>query len=320
MNIPYLYCYLLLLFLVPYYSQAQELYSASFGDVNNPAIIFLHGGPGFNSINFEITTAQVLAEKGYFVIVYDRRGEGRSADNSAQFTYQQTIEDLKSLYTKYSIKKATLIGHSFGGIVATKFAKANPDLVSSIIFAAAPIRMQSVFKNIINTARPYYDKKKDSMNLKYIAMLEKMDTSSIEYSSYCFSHAMVIGAYSPKKLLAHAAELYTTFRKDSRSKKAFEMNITAPKGFWKNEQYTIEDLTNEVNTLKTSSLPMYGIYGIEDGLFSSSELNYIEELLGKYNFHRCENASHSVFIDTQMDFLLTIDAWLNMSKFQLQYR
>lgn len=288
--------------------------------MNNPAIIFLHGGPGFNSINFEITTAPVLAEKGYFVIVYDRRGEGRSTDNSAQFTYQQTVEDLESLYTKYSIQTATLIGHSFGGIVATKFAKTHPNLVSSIIFAAAPIRMQSVFKNIIETARPYYEKKKDSMNLKYIAMLEKMDTNSIEYSSYCFSHAMQIGAYSPKKLLPHAVELYTTFRKDTRSKKAFEMNITAPKGFWKNEQYTLEDLNEEVQNLKYYNIPMYGIYGIEDGLFSSLELEYIEELLGKHNFHRCENASHSVFMDTQMDFLITIDAWIKKSKYQLRYR
>ncbi len=320
MKIRFLFFYLFVLFSSSVHTLAQELYSATFGDSNNPAIIFLHGGPGFNSINFEVTTAQVLAEKGYFVIVYDRRGEGRSTDNLAQFTYQQTIEDLKSLYTKYSIQTATLIGHSFGGIVATKFAKTHPNLVSSIIFAAAPIRMQSVFKNIIETARPYYENKKDSMNLKYIAMLEKMDTNSIEYSSYCFSHAMQIGAYSPKKLLPHAAELYTTFRKDTRSKKAFEMNITAPKGFWKNEQYTIEDLTNEVNKFKTSSLPMYGIYGIEDGLFSSLELEYIEELLGKHNFHRCENASHSVFMDTQMDFLITIDAWLKKPKSQLQYR
>jgi len=310
MRIPYICFYIILLFLVPYYSLAQELYSASFGDVNNPAIIFLHGGPGFNSINFEVTTAQVLAEKGYFVIVYDRRGEGRSTDSSAQFTYQQTIEDLKSLFTKYSIKKATLIGHSFGGIVATKFAKTYPNLVSSIVFAAAPIRMQAVFKNILATARPYYEKKKDSMNLKYIAMLEKMDTSSIEYSSYSFSHAMVIGAYTPKKLLPEAAEIYSQFRKDSRSKKAFEMNIKAPKGFWKNEQYTIEDLTNDVTSLKKSSLPMFGIYGLEDGLFSSSELNYIEELLGKYNFHRCENASHSLYMDTQIEFIHIVDSWL----------
>lgn len=290
--------------------EAQVLYSSSFGDVNNPAIIFLHGGPGFNSVNFEVTTAQVLAEKGYFVIVYDRRGEGRSTDSTAQFTYQQTFEDLKSLYTKYSIKKASFIGHSFGGIVATKFATAYPDLVGSIIFAAAPIRMQSVFKNIIATARPYYEKKKDSMNLRYISMLEKMDTTSIEYSSYSFSHAMVIGAYTPKKLLPEAAEIYSLFRKDLRSKKAFEMNIKAPKGFWKNEQYTIENLTDDVNSLKKSSLPMYGIYGLDDGLFSSNELEYIENLLGKNNFHRLEHSSHSLYMDTQIEFILTVDAWL----------
>lgn len=299
---------------------AQEIFSTAVGDSTKPAVIFLHGGPGFNAINFEITTAKKLADLGYYVITYDRRGEGRSTDKTAMFTYKQTIDDLLSLFTKYSIKKASLIGHSFGGIVATKFANEHPTKVSAIVYASAPIRMQSVFKNILQTARPFYEKKKDSTNLRYISMLETMDTNSIEYSSYCFSHAMVIGAYSPKKMTASATEIYTNFRKDPQSKKAFEMNITAPKGFWKNEKYTTQDLTNEVKALKSSSIPMYGIYGLDDGLFSSSELMYIEELLGKYNFYRLENSSHSIFMDTQMDFLSTIDSWIQKSKSQLQYR
>jgi len=291
-------------------ANSQELYSASYGKSTDPVIIFLHGGPGFNSINFEVSTAEVLASLGYFVIVYDRRGEGRSKDNNAQFTYAETMEDLLALYSKYTIKKATLIGHSFGGIVATKFTKNYPEMVNSILYASAPITMQAVFKTVISSARKFYEKKNDSINLRYIVLLENMDTTLIEYTSYSFAHAMAIGAYSPKKISKEASTLYNQFRIDTRSKKAFEMNSIAPRGFWKNEKYTTEDLTNSIKALQKKSIPMFGLYGIDDGLFSTSDLDKIQELLGEKNFLRIENSSHSVFMDTQKEFLNAIQTWV----------
>ena len=70
-------------------ADAQEIYSKTFGNPNHEPILFLHGGPGYNCANFEATTAQKLANNGFFVIVYDRRGEGRSKDTNAQFTFQK---------------------------------------------------------------------------------------------------------------------------------------------------------------------------------------------------------------------------------------
>jgi proline iminopeptidase len=49
-------------------------------------------------IVFEATTAQPLADKGFYVIVYDRRGEGRSLDSTATFTYREAITDLNEIY------------------------------------------------------------------------------------------------------------------------------------------------------------------------------------------------------------------------------
>ena len=83
----------------------HTIYSKTYGQSENPAIIFIHGGPRGNSTLFEGTTAQKLAEKGFYVIVYDRRGEGRSIDTTATFTYQEAIKDLNELYKNYNIKK-----------------------------------------------------------------------------------------------------------------------------------------------------------------------------------------------------------------------
>jgi len=183
-----------------YYLNAQEIYSKAFGDPDDQPILFLHGGPGYNCVNFEATTAQQLAGKGFYVIVYDRRGEGRSKDPNAKFTFEVTFADLNKIYEKYGISKSSLIGHSFGGVVATLFAEKYPEKIQSVILVGAPISLQETFKTIISASKDIYESKNDSINLNYISLLEKMDTSSIQYSSYSFIHAMQNGFYTPNNV------------------------------------------------------------------------------------------------------------------------
>ncbi len=79
---------LLLFILLSSGVNAQELYTRSFGNPASTPVIFLHGGPGYNSVPFEVTTAEKLSQNGFYVIIYDRRGEGRSKDTAARFTFQ----------------------------------------------------------------------------------------------------------------------------------------------------------------------------------------------------------------------------------------
>ena len=190
---------------------AQEIYSKSFGNPQHTACIYLHGGPGYNAANFEATTAQALANQGFFVIVYDRRGEGRSIDSDAAYTFEQTFEDLNGLYAKYQLTKAVLVGHSFGGIVATLYAKAFPNKVKSMVYVGAPFALQRTFSSILTRAKKIYQEKNDSLNLKAINALERLDTSSVAYGSYCFYHAMQNGFYSANHLNVKAQDLYATF-------------------------------------------------------------------------------------------------------------
>jgi len=164
--------------------QAQELYVKTFGNATAKPILFLHGGPGYNAAGFEVSAAQQLADQGFFVIVYDRRGEGRSVDANAKFDFTQTFDDINGLLKKYNISKATLMGHSFGGIIATLYAEKYPEKVNAIILVSAPVALQESFKTIQNSARKIYTEKDDKESLKYLDMLGKMDPSSMEYASY----------------------------------------------------------------------------------------------------------------------------------------
>jgi proline iminopeptidase len=288
----------------------QNLYYKTFGNKNDNAIVFLHGGPGYNCANFEATTAQILADKGYFVIVYDRRGEGRSKDPNAQFTFSETFSDLNNLYEKFNLKKSTLIGHSYGGVVATKFAEKYPQKVASIILVGAPVSLQQTFKHILTKVKTIYQSKQDSASLKYVELLQQMDTTSIEYSSYCFMHAMRNGFYTPKQPTEAARNIYSTFKTDTLLiKNASKMTYEAPQGFWKNEKYTTIDLSKSLAALQKQRVKIFGLYGKEDGLYSAQQIADLQNLIGASNLKYLDNCSHNVFIDQQAVFLESIKIW-----------
>ena len=290
---------------------AQTIYSKAFGNPSDKPIIYLHGGPGYNSIGFEVSTAQTLSDNGFYVIVYDRRGEGRSADLNGKFTFQETFDDLTDLYKKYGLKNASLIGHSFGGIVGTLFAEKYPKKVKSLLLAAAPLSMQETLLNIINTSKVIYETNNDSTNLMYITMLEKMDKTTLQYSSYSFGHAMQNGFYSPKAPTKEALAIYKNLKTDSTfAGKGTVMTYEPPKGFWKNESYTSIDITENLKNVQNKEIPIFGIYGTEDGLYSEEQVMALEKLVKADNFKHLLNCSHNVFIDQQSQFITALRNWI----------
>jgi len=289
----------------------QTLYTKTFGNPKDKPVLFLHGGPGYNSVNFEQSTALKLSENGFYVIVYDRRGEGRSIDTNAKFTFQQTFDDINSILSKQKISKITLLGHSFGGVVATLFAEKYPKKINSIILIGAPVAIQETFKTIIKSSKLLYESKGDKTNLGYIGMLEKMDQSSIEYSSYCFGHAIQNGFYSPKQMTAEAKGIYTNLKNDTLVKKfASQMTYEAPQGFWTNEKYTNIDMTANIRNVLKMKLPIYGVYGKDDGLYSLEQIESLKKLIGIENVKYLDNCSHNVFSDQQSVFIQLLKSWV----------
>lgn len=289
---------------------ASELKINTFGNKTNKPLIFLHGGPGYNSVTFEQTTANELAKNGFYVISYDRRGEGRNRNLKSNYTFKQTFDDLNFIFNTYKIDKAVLLGHSFGGVIASLYAEQNPDKIKSLILLGTPVSMQKTLKNILLKSKEIYTAKNDTNNLKYIAALEKMNSKSLEYSSYCFMHAMSNGFYSTKKPNKKAIFLYSKFKKDTLLKKyASKMGYIAPRGFWTNENYTSISIHNNLKKLKLKKIKVYAIYGKEDGLYSKEQVDNLKTIIGKENLKYLENCSHSIFIDRQIKFIELLKNW-----------
>ncbi len=300
------------LLLVTAQVRSQALYLKTFGKPSAKPLIFLHGGPGYNSASFEGTTAKKLAEAGFYVVVYDRRGEGRSIDRKAAYTFAQTFADLDSIYAALALKKAALVGHSFGGVVATLYAQRNTEKVSSVILVGAPVALQETFRTILRTSKGIYQQRGDAANLEYIAMLEKMDTATIQYMSYTFAHAVQNGFYTAKNLSGEGKAAYALLEADSVLKgQAAAMTYPAPQGFLNNERYTSVDLAPALQSLVASGATVYGLYGMEDGLYSPGQIRDLEGLIGNKNVVYLKDCSHSVFIDQQTAFIAALRKWID---------
>lgn len=303
------FCGILSLLFVSF-SYSQEVYSKVYGSPEDTPIVFLHGGPGFSSLNFELTTAQVLADLGYFVLVYDRRGEGRSAELQAQYTFQETLEDIDHLLATYKIQKANFIAHSFGGVVATYYAENKADCVNAIIYVSAPISYPNILKATLASVKNIYEETGDVVNQNYVSLIEKMDPNSLAYSSYILMHAMANKFYLPKKISPQAKKLYGSLYADSLYQHySAKPDFKAPLGFWKKEKYTSIDFSDTIPKLK-DRVKLYGIYGQDDGILPKNEVARLAKGIGEENVISLENCSHNIFIDQQEAFLEQLQIWL----------
>ena len=289
---------------------SQVIYSKAYGKKTSPAILFIHGGPGHNSVSFELSTAQKLADEGYYVIVYDQRGGGRSAEiKDSKYTFDEAFGDINKVLSKYGVKKTSIIGHSWGGTLGLQYAMKYPDKVDKFLMVDSPVSYQMTFRNIIKRCKEKYTADK-SPNLQYILMLEKMDTTSLEYASYCFMNAMQCGLYQPKNQSPESQALYMELSKLPEAKYLSDMTRAPVSGFFTNEKYTLMDMSEQIKKLAAKN-KIFGIYGAEDGLFDVAQINILESLIGDDNFSTLPDASHNVFLDQQGQFLDLVEWYMS---------
>jgi Predicted hydrolases or acyltransferases (alpha/beta hydrolase superfamily) len=300
---------LIFLLLTTFLVNGQTLYSKAYGNVNSPAIIFIHGGPSGNSTLFEATTAQPLADKGFYVIIYDRRGEGRSIDSTATFTYQEAFNDLNEIYQTYKIEKANIIGHSFGGLVATLYSDKYPEKVKSLVLAGALFSQQDTYNHILKSVRQIYQIKNDTLMLKKVDEVEKLNKSSVEYRKGCYELAGKNDFFEMPKPTIKADKL----RQEYETSEFYKTNIRnnqAPVLFYKNEVLNNIDTKPVLRRLKNKGVKLFAIYGRQDRIFSTSQINDMTKIVGKSNFLSIDNCSHYLFVDQQGTFIENIEKWI----------
>jgi proline iminopeptidase len=97
-----------------------------------PALVVLHGGPGFDQ-GYLRPGLSPLAGDAQLVFV-DLRGQGRSAPAPAEeCTLEQMADDVAALCSALGIRRPVVFGHSAGGFVALQLALRRPDVPGGLV-------------------------------------------------------------------------------------------------------------------------------------------------------------------------------------------
>lgn len=99
---------------------------------NGKTVLLLHG-KNFNGAYWGETMSRLLDE-GFNVLVPDQIGFGKSSKPSYyHYSFHQLAHNTKSLIDSLDISEIIVVGHSMGGMLATRFALMYPEITEHLV-------------------------------------------------------------------------------------------------------------------------------------------------------------------------------------------
>jgi len=153
-------------------------------------VVFLHGGPGYNSSSFRRTMGLSL-EAVAPVVYMDERGSGASERPlSKDYTLQTMAADVEGLRKALGVEKIIPLGHSFGGAVAATYASTFPTHVDLLILADAATDMPTamgVWTDTLKTTQPAAFASEQATDAgKSLAAVDPKDTCALSKARFAF--------------------------------------------------------------------------------------------------------------------------------------
>lgn len=102
------------------------------GTPNGRTVVFFHG---FNFAGYAFAqTMETLRAEGFRTIAIDRIGFGRSSKPIMKYNFHIPARNTKRLLDHLGLERVAVVGHSMGGMVASRFAMSYPDVTSHVAF------------------------------------------------------------------------------------------------------------------------------------------------------------------------------------------
>ncbi len=175
-------------------------YTEVYGNVNNPPVVVVHGGPGGD---FEYLKELKQLEDQYYILFYDQRGTGRSArGDNFNFTIDSSLEDLKNIIKMHSHgKKTILIGHSWGGMLAAAYISKFPNDIEGAVIMEPGMLNPKTAKIFISQIK----KAQENISISQILEISQVFLKSIfiinkdghEMKDYILTNMMGMGKGKP---------------------------------------------------------------------------------------------------------------------------
>lgn len=101
------------------------------GVANGKVVVLLHGKNFFGA--YWKDTVAFLSGNGYRVIVPDQIGFGRSSKPNIHYSFHALAANTRKLLDTLGVQEVTVVGHSMGGMLATRFALLYPEIATRLV-------------------------------------------------------------------------------------------------------------------------------------------------------------------------------------------
>lgn len=115
----------------------QQQVNMSYMDIpsntpNAKTVLLLHG-KNFNGYYWKNVIAE-LHNNGYRVVIPDQLGFGKSDKPNIHYSFSMMAASTAKILDTLGIKRVTVVGHSMGGMLATRFVLMYPDRTEKLIY------------------------------------------------------------------------------------------------------------------------------------------------------------------------------------------
>jgi len=140
------------------------IYYEEFG--KGEPLMIVHGGPGA-SHDYFLPYLTPLARHNRLIFI-DERGSGQSErlEDSTQYTVENMVEDAETVRQALHLSKMSLLGHSYGGVLAQAYALKYQGHLSHLILCStfpSTSQMNEVFKKMRAKMSPELENRIDKM-------------------------------------------------------------------------------------------------------------------------------------------------------------
>ncbi len=271
-------------------------------------LFIVHGGPGA-SHDYFLPYLLPLARHNELVFI-DERGSGRSQQLSdpSGYTVENMVEDVEDVRTALNLGKITLLGHSYGGVLAQAYAlKYQKNLTHLILCSTFPSTKQM---------NDVFVKMKENMSPELRAKIDGMEKDGL------FGHGDPYrqGRYTDDYMIAAWGEGYFPYIYQNHPDPNYDpiaQGVTAwalYREMWgSNGEFVIDGnlkTVEYVDQLPTIHVPTLILVGDHDECDPSLSKEMHQKIAGS-KLIILPNSGHMTFVDQPELFIGSVDSFLH---------
>ena len=254
---------------------------------SGPPTIILHGGPGAHH-DYLLPGFDALA-RGRQLVYYDQRGGGRSpVSREIPVGWREHVADLEALRARWELERLTLVGYSWGGLLALLYAAEFPDRVArlALVSPAPPWR----------AARDEFEKRFAEKNLSADLQAQRSELRKTglrehdpaQYAKRLFELSVAPYFHDPER-----ARDLTPFRVTGRT----QQEVWSSLGNY--------DLRPAISALSVKAIVLHG----ESDLIPIETARTVAQLL-KAEFYPLSSCGHVPYVEALEEFVRLLDPFL----------